>query len=106
VAADVGNPAVGAAAQIVARVIWMPRAIHDLEAIRGYLDQFNEAASARLSARLVTLGESLADFPERGSPLPNGRRQLATVWPYLLYYRYDGEAVRILGIRHGAREGA
>jgi toxin ParE1/3/4 len=88
----------------VVQVSWSKRAIDDLDAIRRYIEQFNPPAAARLSERIVLLGESLAEFPERGTPVSGGRRQIATVWPYLLTYRYDRGAVRILGVRHGARE--
>jgi toxin ParE1/3/4 len=104
VAANLGDARIRAAAQIVVRVSWTPQAISDLERIRAYVEQFNPPAATKLAERLYALGESLRDFPDRGARLANDRRQLETVWPYILYYQHDGAAVRILGIRHGARD--
>ena len=86
------------------QVVWSRQAIDDLDAIRSYIEQFNTAAAERLSRRLILLGESLAEFPQRGSSCGEGRRQMSTVWPYLLSYRYDGSTVQIIAVRHGARD--
>jgi plasmid stabilization system protein ParE len=31
----------------------------------------------------------------------SGKREMTTVWPYIVRYRVDGERVIILRIRHG-----
>ena len=46
---------------------------------------------------------SLIDFPDRGRPVGNGRRELTIVRPYLIRYVVVGGAVRILSVRHAAR---
>ncbi|MBO9714968.1 type II toxin-antitoxin system RelE/ParE family toxin [Sphingomonas sp.] len=85
------------------QIRWSRRATHDLNAIRAYVEQFHVPAARRLATRLIALADSLAEFPDRGTPIEGGRRQLSTVWPYLLIYRREEGLVRILGIRHGAR---
>jgi len=57
-----------------------------------------------LAGRLIGLADSLAEFSERGRNAGGGRREMTVVWPYVLRYRVEDEAVFILRIRHGARE--
>lgn len=56
-----------------------------------------------MGERLIEAADSLAQFPERGRDAGNGRRELVTVWPYILRYRVEAERVVILRVRHGAR---
>ena len=86
------------------RVVWTAEAVENLEAIGTYIEAFNPAAAARIVRRLVALAESLADFSERGRDVGGGRREMTIVPPYVLRYRVDEDRVRILRIRHGARE--
>lgn len=87
----------------MARVIWRPDALEQLDEIAAYIEQFNPAAADRTRERLWRLGESLRSSPHRGRPTTGGARQLVTVRPYRLTYEVDGDAVFILGIRHTAR---
>jgi toxin ParE1/3/4 len=87
----------------VVQVSWSHFAIKDLDGIRRYVEQFNAPAALRLAERLVTLGNSLSEFPARGTPVAGGLRQMSTVRPYILTYNFDGARVKILAIRHGAR---
>jgi toxin ParE1/3/4 len=52
---------------------------------------------------LVEAAESLMDFPERGRLSRPGRRELATIWPYIIRYRVARDHVLILRVRHGRR---
>ena len=45
-----------------------------------------------------------AEFAERGRDAGQGRREMTTVWPYILRYRIEADRVVILRIRHGARD--
>jgi addiction module RelE/StbE family toxin len=87
----------------MAEVIWSRRALRDLNGIRAYIAQFNPAAAERLSVRLLYLGESLTDFPERGRPAIRGRRELATAPPYVVRYRVMGDRVLVDRVVHGRR---
>ena len=84
-------------------IVWTDGAAANLEAIVDYVAAFNPDAAAHLADRLVALADSLATFPHRGRDAGDGRREMTTVWPYILRYRVDGERGSILRIRHGAR---
>ncbi len=86
------------------RIVWTDEAVGQLEAIVTYISVLNPAAAARLGERLVALADSLAEFPHRGREAGDGKREMTTVWPYILRYRVESDTVVILRIRHGARE--
>ena len=86
------------------RIVWTEEAISHLEAIVAYISAFNPLAAVRLGERLIEVADSLAEFSERGRDVGSGRREMTTVWPYVLRYRVEGDAVIILRVRHGARE--
>ena len=88
------------------KIVWTEEAIEHLEAIVAYICAFNPAAVIRLGERLIAVADSLAEFSERGRHAGEGRREMTTVWPYVLRYRVEGDAVIILRIRHGARDEA
>lgn len=85
------------------RIIWTGSARADLENIRTYIGQFNPTAAQRMAERLIAAADSLSEFPDRGRPIANGRRELTIIWPYLLRYRVAGDIAYILRIRHGAQ---
>ena len=88
----------------MAEVLWEPAAIADLDDILTYIEQFDLAAALRYEGALRALGESLAEFPNRGRPAANGTREMTSVPPYVLGYRVERNEVRILSIRHGRRQ--
>lgn len=61
-------------------------------------------AAERLGARLIAAGQSLDIQPLRGRAIRAGRRELTTVYPYLIRYRLTAKGVEILEVRHGARK--
>lgn len=85
------------------KIVWTDGAIEHLEAIVTYVSVYDPAAAERLGRRLIELADSLAEFPDRGREAGEGRREMTTVWPYVLRYRVESERVIILRIRHGAR---
>ena len=85
------------------RIVWTEAAVEHLEAIVTYISAFNPTAAGRLAERLIAVADSLAEFPDRGRAAGGGRREVTTVWPYVLRYRVEGETVFILRIRHGAQ---
>ncbi len=69
-----------------------------------YLNDFNPRAAMNLARSLVAAGDSLADFPYRGRPVPKTDfRELAITNPYVIRYRIDGDVVVILRVRHSSR---
>ena len=87
----------------MARITWTREALVSLELIRAYIHQFDPHAARRMAQRLIDAGNGLKTFPERGRPASDGRRELVTIPPYIIRYRYDGDQVFILGIRHSAQ---
>jgi plasmid stabilization system protein ParE len=87
----------------VRRVIWTDEARANLLAIRSYIAQFSPLAAQRFSLKLVAAAEDLAENPDRGRSVGNGRRELALIRPYLIRYRVEADDVFILRIRHAAR---
>lgn len=88
----------------MAEVVWPDAASEQLDQIIAYIEIFDPTAAARIGERLVALADSLSQFPERGRPVGDGKRELVTVSPYILRYRVSGDQVLILGVRHGARD--
>jgi len=87
----------------VRRVVWTDEARANLLAIRNYIAQFSPLAAQRFSLKLVTAAEDLADNPNRGRSVGEGRRELALIRPYLIRYRVEADVVFVLRIRHAAR---
>ena len=85
------------------RIIWTAEAVDNLDSIFTYVAGFNPSAAARLAHRLQTAANGLVEHPERGRATSRGLRELATIHPYLIRYRFSTEAVVILRIRHGAQ---
>jgi toxin ParE1/3/4 len=90
----------------MAEVVWRPDALDDLIEIAAYIRQFNPDAAESITSALRALGESLCVFPNRGRPAAKGTREMTTVPPYVLAYRYRvaEDEVDILSIRHGRRQ--
>lgn len=85
------------------KVTWSDAALADLTAAIDYIELFDRPAAYRLAERLLACAESLETFPNRGTPLADGRRQMSIIYPYLLRYRVLEDRVEIDSIRHGAR---
>ncbi len=86
------------------RVIWSPRALHQVERASDYLMDFNPFAAVRLAEGLLAPGDSLAHFPHRGRPVHGtDMRELVTAFPYIIRYRVVRDTVRVLRVRHASR---
>ncbi|MGH6988309.1 MAG: type II toxin-antitoxin system RelE/ParE family toxin [Stellaceae bacterium] len=86
-----------------AEIIWSDIALADLEGIRAYIAQFNPRAANRIALEVIAAAESLAQFPQRGRAVGPGRRELVTVWPYVIQYRTTEGRVEIVRVQHGRR---
>lgn len=86
------------------RVVWAPRTVRDVARIHDYIAAFNPRAAADLAGRLLEVGDSLAQHPGRGRPVPGTPwRELVIVYPYIIRYQITGDVVRIVRVRHGMR---
>jgi plasmid stabilization system protein ParE len=95
----------------MARLVWTPSALNDLTRLHAFLASKNREA-ARRAVRTIREGiATLAAHPEIGRPVD----EMPTVfreWPiqfgdsgYVALYRYDGEIVAVLAIRHAREAG-
>ena len=86
------------------RIVWTDDAVANLEAIFAYVSAFNPSTAGALAERLIAVADSVAAFPHRGRDVGDWRREMTTVWPYVLRYRVVDDTVIILRVRHGARD--
>ena len=90
----------------MSRLIWSPRAVADLEAIREHVALDSEQYAGLVVGRLVAAPGRLFQFPESGRMVPEfGRPNLRELIlrPYRLVYRLQGEVVEIVTVFHAAR---
>jgi plasmid stabilization system protein ParE len=88
------------------RVRYTPRAFADREDIFAYLDQRNPRAAREVKAfikqRIMSLGEN-PKLSRLIKELGMHAHWLGR-YPYIIYYRVVGDEVRIIHIRHAARQ--
>lgn len=85
------------------RVEWHPRARRDAAAIVEYIADQSPRAAIAVRHAIEQQADRLVDFPRIGKTgrVP-GTRELV-VPPYILVYRGEDQAVRIMRVIHGAR---
>ncbi len=84
------------------RVTWSPEALDDVARIYDYIAAFTSTAVQDMARRLFEADGGLLILPHRGRPLPDGRRELIIVRPYIIVHRVWGAEVRILAVWYGA----
>ena len=91
------------------QVIFSPAAFRDLERLRAFLNSKSRLAAKRAAATIIQAIQTLAAHPEIGRPIPGAEeRELVITFGrdgYVALYRYDGDKVVILAIRHGREAG-
>lgn len=91
----------------MARLVWTPPALRDVARLHSFLAERNPDA-ARRAVRAIRQGvKTLAAHPEIGrhvEELPSESREWFIRFGnsfYVTMYRYDGEQITILAVRHG-----
>ena len=89
------------------RVRYTPRALGDIAAISDYLIDRNPRAAEKIGESVSAIVSLLREFPASGRALQD--RPVVRVMPlgnlpYLIFYSIAGEDLRILHVRHGARQ--
>jgi plasmid stabilization system protein ParE len=86
--------------------MFAPGAIRDLERLREFLRPKNPAAAKRAADTIIKALKVLGHQPQIGRPVPDMAVQYRE-WPidfgdsgYVARYRFDGETVTILALRH------
>jgi len=86
-------------------VVWSPRAIGHLAALRDYIAiaRENPGAAARTATTLLAAVDRLAELPNLGRPgRVSGTRELVVPGTrYVIPYRVRGERLEIIAVFHG-----
>ena len=84
-------------------VVWSPRAIGHLAALRDYIPRENPGAAARTATTLLAAVDHLAELPNLGRPgRVSGTRELVVPGTrYVIPYRVRGERLEIIAVFHG-----
>ena len=88
------------------QVIFAPGAIRDLQRLREFLRPKNPVAATRAGESIIRAVKVLGHQPQMGRPvadLPEDYREWVIDFGdsgYVARYRFDGETVTILAVRH------
>jgi addiction module RelE/StbE family toxin len=87
------------------KVVYAPRALHDLENIAAYVRERSPVGAANVLAKIRSSVDALAAFPKIGRIIDGAEhRRLPVLYvPYVIFYRIDGEEIIVLHIRHTSR---
>lgn len=88
------------------KLLWTPRAADDLEHVVEYIAADNETAAIRVANRIVDRLSALSLVPMTGraGEVPGTREVVLTPYPYVAIYEIVSDRMRVLHIRHGARD--
>ena len=84
-------------------VVWSPRAIGHLAALRDYIARESPAAAARTATTLLAAVDRLAELPNLGrAGRVSGTRELVVPGTrYVIPYRMRGGRLEIVAVFHG-----
>lgn len=87
-------------------VVWSPRAIRHLAALRAYIARDNPDAAAGVALALLAAVERLAEVPNLGRPgrLAGTRELVVPGTPYLIPYRVGPERLEISAVFHARQQ--
>ena len=84
-------------------VVWSPRAIGHLAALRDYIARENPGTFARMATTLLAAVDRLAAVPNLGRPgrVAGTREVVVPGTRYVIPYRVRGERLEIIAVFHG-----
>jgi len=90
----------------MAKLIWSPTAISNLEDICNYIEVDSEQYAVLFAQNIIALIEDISKFPNAGRVVPeysqdNLREKI--YHSYRIVYRIKPEIIEIVAIVHGAR---
>lgn len=87
-------------------VVWAPRAVAHLRALRQYIAQHNPDAAADTASALLTAVDRLSQLPNLGRPgrLSDTRELVVPRTPYVIVYRMRPGRLDILAVFHGRQK--
>lgn len=90
----------------MAKLVWSPRALEDLEAIREYIGRDSDRYARLFVERAIQFVESIPLHPLLGAIVPEYRREELReryLQNYRIVYRLQAEMVEIVTVVHAAR---
>lgn len=90
----------------MARVIWSPRAIADLDAICEYVERDSPHYARLVGQRILEAVERIPIIPDAGSLVPeydDSQIRERFVYSYRIIYRTRADSIDIVTIFHSAR---
>ena len=83
-------------------IVWSPRAVGHLVALRQHIADTNPAAATRIGGLIVEGVERLARFPGLGRPgrIAGTRELVVPGTRYLVPYRVRGSRVEVIAVFH------
>lgn len=87
-------------------VVWSPRAIRHLIAIRQYIEKDSDGNAALIAARILEAIDILGTQPRMGRPgrLAGTRELVVSGTPYIVPYRVRHERLELLAVFDGRRQ--
>jgi toxin ParE1/3/4 len=88
------------------KVVWSPRAIRHLVAIRKYIEKDSDGSAAMVAARILDAIGSLQTQPQMGrlGRLAGTRELVVSGTPYIVPYRVRRERLELLAVFDGRRQ--
>jgi toxin ParE1/3/4 len=88
------------------KIVWPPRAIRHLVAIREYIAKDSPPSAATVADGILQSVELLATQPGigRAGRVPGTRELVVTGAPYLIPYRIRGERLELVAVFHGRQK--
>jgi toxin ParE1/3/4 len=85
------------------KVVWSPRAIRHLVALREHIAQDSEQSAALVAQRILHSVELLQTQPEMGRPgrVVGTRELVVPNTPYIIPYRVRRERLELIAVFHG-----
>lgn len=85
---------------------YTPEALDDLDRLLDYIAERNPQGEERVRERIQICLKLIENYPQIGQATPRKaiRRMVISPYPYLIFYRYQGDDIIILSFRHGARK--
>lgn len=87
-------------------VVWSPRAIRHLIAIREFIEKDSDGNAAAIAGRILAAIEILRVQPQMGRPgrLTGTRELVVSGTPYIVPYRVRRERLELLAVIDGRRQ--
>ena len=84
------------------KIVWLPRAIGDLQDIRAYIAGHDPKAAQRVAQRIRQTVHHLKAHPQLGRPadIENIRLMSVPTLPYCIPYRVNDGYIEILRVFH------